>query len=589
MIGLWRKDLPWMLLFAIGGTVTIGTMLCDGGDLFGMFVVGSRGVDEVLVLSGLLGLAVGVVASVWDLLLGTREYLAQRPVSPARLATARIGAAMATAGVFVVAGPVFGRISCNAWSPEPLFEHWSLVPELIAYTSNALSMAAVALCALALPIRALVRVLLLPVLCLVVACAILLLEKDQPFSTTRYLGTRIVVAAVLSTVAWLGLRRRYDPDRAWSPAERRGFGSVALLAVAPMTAALVVEYQQAWCRDVQGAYPRVAIVGGERAVLVLPHDEDPWASQMDVVDGRHARTGEHVADGEIAALMRADGGTGSLRFDAPRRRGGRRSDEFGCRRDGVLFHLDRNTRRIARIRFGSDRDTLPRDWSIGGVEDFARDQEVPVAAQPGSGRARVLDREQRVMVPVELPEGDVFTSFGGQRHRHLRGLPAGAEREGGDYLRLLSGRDGSYVLSAGRWVRVVDTESRSLDRRQRRVLVRVGSDPLRFVAKTDFADGEPRFEHTFEPRTARERWLAFGAMAVSTLRLPPLQVYAHLGDQHGVPASPWHDPLVAQGRRTGLLAAQLAVAALCVWLVRRRLRRVGAPAQAVRFWMIATA
>ncbi|MCK5943705.1 MAG: hypothetical protein KAI24_17105, partial [Planctomycetes bacterium] len=48
-------------------------------------------------------------------------------------------------------------------------------------------------------------------------------------------------------------------------------------------------------------------------------------------------------------------------------------------------------------------------------------------------------------------------------------------------------------------------------------------------------------------------------------------------------------PLVAQGRRTGLLAAQLAVAALFVWLVRRRLRRVGAPAQAVRFWMIATA
>ena len=79
------------------------------------------------------------------------------------------------------------------------------------------------------------------------------------------------------------------------------------------------------------------------------------------------------------------------------------------------------------------------------------------------------------------------------------------------------------------------------------------------------------------------------AMAVSTLRLPALQVVDHVLGDEGLPASPWHDPLTTDGKRSGLLVLQLAVAACCVWLVRRRLRRIGAGAQAVRFWTVATA
>lgn len=591
MIGLWRKDLPWMMVLGLGGAVSIGLTMCDGGDLFGMFVVGTRDLDAVVVLSVVFGLAVGVVGATWDVLLGTREYLAQRPVTHGAFAAARIGAVGITTASFVVLGPVVGRVVCNRWSNESVFDHWALVPELIAECSVALPAAAAGLAATTLPVRPIVRLLMFVGMPLVIGCAIDLSGSSLDSAVWRRALVYLVTAVALFAVASVGMRSRWDPDRSWTPRLRAGFGSAVLLIVALVGSVAVVEYEFAWLRDVQREYPRVAAKDG-RALLVVQHESDERRAVWHVVDAEHQPTGEVISREHLDEVLdRAwPGRTIKLEFDPPRQGGHwrRAGGSLGHTRGGVLYRYDYGERRAIRLRFSEEQERMPAGWSMDVVEDLRRERTVPLLGDPKSGALRRLDPATNAFVVDGLPDGDVFAGFGQELRKRLEGFPTELALEPDRSTRYVRGREGSYVLLDGRWHPVASSRVDDTPR-WRAKLDYTGDDPLEFSLETTPGLDLPEFRHAYAPRTGAEHLLAAMAMAVSTLRLPALQVVDHVLGDEGLPASPWHDPLTTDGKRSGLLVLQLAVAACCVWLVRRRLRRIGAGAQAVRFWTVATA
>ena len=103
-------------------------------------------------------------------------------------------------------------------------------------------------------------------------------------------------------------------------------------------------------------------------------------------------------------------------------------------------------------------------------------------------------------------------------------------------------------------------------------------------------EGKVLFEHAYAPRTSMEQLAVATAIVPSLLRPPFLQIGANLfADAEPLAFTPFVDPIVVGGRRAWLVLANCDFSGLLALGSRRRLRRAGADARALRFWSVAVA
>ncbi|MFK7743134.1 MAG: hypothetical protein AB8H80_22660 [Planctomycetota bacterium] len=583
-----------MIVLGFGGAVTLATMLADGGDLFGFFVGTDRGLIDQLLVALVFGCAIGLVGSIWDRALGAEEFLRQRPIGATRLAFMRLAAVLVATSIMVVLGPVFGRILVNWWSAESLVDFWGRVPQLMALFSLALPAAVAVMLALALPVSLLLRIVMLPVVLAVAGFAFLLVRGHGRFQPLPYALSSLGFVAVLAAVAVAAMRRRYDPDRAWAAGGRVAIGGFLVLVGSLCAAAGVAELEKENAKRLHSEFPRtmrtddsIVLARRTRAAWERVESDHSGTGELAAADARRLYYGARIR----SKLLDVD----LARFSLFRTLSAERRWRISQGYDDRAWLQPGRRAPLVRLGIGPEHRALPsgpylavtheQDGGSGGSAYSV------LAGIADRTEVFVQDRKLGWLVAKPLPNRDRFVAFQAMpAHRLMdadqRARAARATR-GGDSLIAAVGHSDSYVFVDGGW----QTVARRAAGDRRDEPLSLSTETLDLLRLRVYAPDDgvlPAFEHTFEPRTAMEKFYAGTVIASSLLRLPLLQVVDRWSDSSSMAVSMFHDPLIADGRRTWLFVLQLVFGVACAALIGRRLRRIGAPRSAVYFWVFAT-
>lgn len=605
MLALLRKDAPWILFFAVAGSLAVlaSLVFADPVD-FLLFEDSTAEATFWTAVGG--GLGLGACAGLFDEVLGTADLLAQRPLSSRRLMLGR----MLGIALVLLAWHAAPLLWLLLWMPvssieglSPSLGNWLAMQSVLAV---AWPCAAIALFAASLPLGWLFRLLGAGSAAYVtLLCIDRGLQQRGEHEPVAYLLTCLLAALPFAVLALSGSGARGDVDRPFCrvvPAASRWW---LVAIVAAVWAAVSIELEAEAIQRLHRTYPEPW--HQQREVVLVVRRGRPWTPR--IVDAEHRDTAQELTGGKSVGW--SEGWPYLLRdneFDRPRPLDRVRFSNYltiGGRllltSDGVPW-LDSLTAKRGR-RFVLV-DVLPpvvrfsRAARFVTLGDWAASRDC-VLVEPGAAHVWRFDPARNRLVGVSLPGEDrvvrgQLQSFRGlewlgaeelARWRALVGAEAGAGRNGEpgrDELFLVRGQRGDYAL-------VGDTLREFPRRPEVGPVVAEGKpdDPIVFSRSLPASDAHEAFAHDYRPRTAAEQWLAAGAMLWSTLRPPVLQVAAHVAPADARPG--WlFDPLVVGGRRTWLLALQLAFGGLLAWRAWRWQRRFGAqPGAAV--WVVQVA
>jgi len=602
MNGLLRKDRPWMWPLSIGCALALGMVAASRGFLF-LFVLTPGRHDEVFYTAAVMGLFVGMVAGVWDHLLGTREFLRQRPLSAAQLATAPIRAVVTVLLAWTLLTPILAWICASFWSGVFVPAQWTGSWELLGAVAIAWPAAAVSLAASVLPAPWWLRIVFGAAGALVVGMAIAVGCQGERFADPL----TYVVLCVVATLGLFWLARFFgqqDADRD-APWPRRttwiGGGAVAL-ALAGLFAAGVPDAQRIALSELHGAYPELAVLDGR---VVLWRRGEQWRDRF-ICDAEHVATDRRLPLENDARLRFRAPRPGTLfEIEAPRwHQNGQLGYTSG---PGVDILVDHRGYAWGWISKGRRLFSIPGRQGDGPA--FAPGSEVEEIRDLDAGGRRprtvfVVDAADRSLwrfdgqsgsfTSFALPNGDVY------RHRRWYHLSDGGdlsdspliaavlqgERTDVEYV---SGENGAYALRDDEWVeiQIPDYQPPGGGRQGMAEPRRVGDDPVYFTVELAGTDQRQPFRHEFAPRTSEEQAHYVHACAWSLLRPSVLQLVAFIRDRSGEREPSILDDQLLLGRsRPWLLALCVLVAVGCAWRVRRRLRRLGADPESVRFWTV---
>jgi len=596
---LLRKDRPWIVGFAVAGTIALAAALCDRSGV-SVFVVGHSQLEAAFHVAWIAGLLLGVVAACFDEILGTREFLRQRPISWRRIAVAR------AAGCAVVLATWFVLAPIGAWlvfatfdesAGETRWASWSAIHRTLVV---AVSSCTIGLAAGALPGGWLLRLVVAAGWYLAAFGGVHCLTTDGGITAFAAYGIgHLVVAAIAIGTWWTASAFAADPDRPWPARVRTTAGVLTLVAAAQLWAAVSNEAQSESIRALHGAWPSVAEVG-PRVLLVRRDDHEVL-----VVDAEHRATGEPFDPNVGSPTTHGPEVSSSARswgFDAPRWHwptqyvGWFSRARVMCAADGHVW-VQRFDGRVAPTGKGADLAPFEPDVRLEAVRDDV------LAWEAQSRRLWRHDAKSGWFVPVPLPDDDPVVGLDThavddeqenavQLREALQGTNSDSRVRGG--LGYVRGTKRGYVLDGDR-LRAVDGLLARVERSEvekQRWMQRWGTrrfdgDPLEVAFALPATPQRAEFRHVFVPRTAREQWHACAAMVVSATRPPLLQAAVHWrsNPEH---ASWLTDRLVLDGRRPWLVACAIAVSGALAWALRRRLRRLGASTAVIRSWMAAT-
>lgn len=603
MIALLRRDGRWLsVLSCMGMVALVGSLFADS--FADTWVLPQHHFEGLFHAAWICGAVLGAVAALWDELLGTREYVRHRAVAPARILRARLLGTVLVLLVWILLAPpanyALGALPSRAGGLGSL----ARLPEMWATMTPAFSACAIVFFAGTLPCTPLLR---LAVAAAGFHAAFALadaLVRPQPGSPVAFAAAHLGAALLFAAAAGVGAGAVADPDRPWPAAVRRWRGGLAALCLALSVALL-------WSVPIQAALE--ARIGAGPAIV--QHDGRYGLAVASIVDGRrhwwpvdreHRVHGPELPRDALRTVWQGFhlGHTRDPGFDVPRFGevhwlGGRHQLA-----DGRL-HVLRGERDPTLLVLGRDASGAPFSPRARGqrVEVDADGREVEYwIVEPGAAVVWRLTGDREEFEQVPLPGGDRVV---GQRTAFLRGAEGLAAEDLARYLtrrdtlETVIGERGVYRMREGRLVPAEDAVIAGLagttpDSASRPRVEVVDNDPLaphvRVVQPAGAAaDGATvLFEHRFGARTGSERLHSALALLLAALQPLPLQALASAmpAGRSGMALS---DPLLRGGRRPWLLLLVAAVSGLCAWAARRRLRRLGAPAQVATFWFVATA
>jgi hypothetical protein len=592
MFALLRKDAPWILFFAVAGSLVVlaSLLFADPVD-FLLFESSTAEATYWTAVGG--GLGLGACAGRFDEVLGTGDLLAQRPLSSRRLMLGRL----AGIALVLLAWHTAPLLWLLLWMPfswieglSPSLGNWLGMHAVLAV---AWPCAAIALFAASLPLGWLLRLLGAGSAAYVtLLCIDRGLQQRGEHEPAAYLLACLFAGLPFAALALFGSGARGDVDRPFGrvvPAASRWW---LVATVAAVWACGSIELEAEAIQRLHRTYPEPWLQ--QREVVLVTMRGPSWTTR--IVDAEHRDTARELTGGK--GLFWSEGWPYLLRdneFDRPRWLDRVRyaySGAFGGRllltSDGVPWHdslTDKCGRRFVPVEVLPPVARFSRAARLAELGNWPPNRACMVV-EPGAAHVWRFEWARNRLVGVSLPGEDrvvrgYLQSFRGlewlgadelARWRALVGAEAGAGRNGGpghDDLFLVRGQRGDYAL-------VGDT-LREFPRRPEvgPVAVEQGrSDPIVFSRSLPATDAHEAFAHDYRPRTAAEQWLAAGAMLWSTLRPPVLQVAAHVAPADARPG--WlFDPLVVGGRRTWLLALQLAFGGLLAWRAYRWQQRFG--------------
>ena len=458
MIALLRKDAPWLLFCLVGGLVGLTIALVQDGPLQ-VFVLRAPRLQGGFHTSWIAGMLLGGIAGGFDELLGTREFLQQRPIAASRLALSRLLGCGLVLMTWMLVVPVL------AWTWAQLFDdHVPLGefggwPQWLATNSVAWSACGIGLCAASLPLRGPVRLLLAFLLFWSAFLIVHLATRDVDMSELAYGLGHALVALATGGVAWVALQMGRDADR--PPVAAMRAVVVPMLVTAAIVGAncCIVAWQAQAVSRLQVEYPQPKQVG--REVVLVSH---PYSTGRRVVGPDHQPI-------ERALGTMQDFGYGhdwrwlsrDTEFEEPNW-GSLQSVRFAHGRlwqgvDGRHWMEQHGQRARLVTRDGAAASVAPTIIKELGPLSA----ETAVLLEPGATAVWRFVPERSQFVEVPTPDGGRVREFGALRNDQLKGLalPAGVPiGHDSSWFRFVRGDSANYAL-VGEALQVLPTGAES--------------------------------------------------------------------------------------------------------------------------------
>jgi len=594
---LLRKDLPWLLFFLVGGMVGLVLALWQWS-FVQTFVVSPGRREALFHVAWSCGMGLGVVAFAFDEALGTREFLAQRPVPAGAVMRARfVGCALVLA-VWMLLAPLTAYVLLVLDDGHWEWGHWRQLPSIWGTMLPALSACALGALATSLPFAWWARLAWLGAMFVLSFSAIFWCERAAGMGRTSwpvFVAGHLVVAVAAAALAWRVRTTTRDGDQPLAPPVLRT-AVVPMLVVGAVAAAVGLNLLAVNAvKTLRSTYPRVLRDGPVHLLGVRPDWRGPWL----VVDADHVPTGRFLDGARDLAREGSHLSDDFVRIEAPR--AGMADSAYVAEgtvlvdADGTPWWAPRDGR-LHRLVKSAEEARFAAFSRVEALVVGPQDDRVVVVLEPAGVAAWRFDAITARFVRLPLAAGDRVV--GRDRHdaQETRSREFVAGFVPGQREDMVLGEKSVYALRDGGLVRVADAAAKSGDATHEVVRQQVTEvDGLGWTLIVEAAAGGTAFQHRFTPRTGPEQLWAGMACLMSAIRPPLLQFVAACGpatDTEPGRLMRWQwllDPLVVAGRRWWLVGACVALAALLARSMRRRLRALGADAPTIRFWTVAIA
>ncbi|MEO6597096.1 MAG: hypothetical protein ABIP94_20315 [Planctomycetota bacterium] len=593
MKALWQKDRPWRLGFLVAGAIALAAGVAERS-FVDVFLVPKGQHEGLYYVAWIAGLLLGAVAACYDELLGTREFLQQRPVALARLATARLLSCGAVLLAWALLAPALAWLGFALFDRDFVFGYCNGLLELQGTGVVACSACAIGCFAGALPAPWWLRLAVAAALFLGTFQAIddITFRDDRVTNALVFVGGHMLLAGGLFAAVRTAMLGSFDADRPWSHRLRAVVAVPATLGLSLLFLMWCTEAESQAVHRLHNTYPHPVVHDGH---VVLVSDE-PLPGRKHIVDADHELTGRVALDLQWLRFHLPAFPGGFRGLDRPRWSDGSQTtwtgtygDAFGARillaSDGATWLWLPPAGSLQRAGKGEDRQLFAPGSTLRRLDNGKSVCVVVVDA--ASDELWQFNAAKLHFVPVRLPDGDRFVRLVAPHDRAVAPLVAAVQATlGHAEVDLVQGERSLYAFEAGVWRAVAATSAMAVEAES--PCKTVGLDPLNPVIEVAAAGGVAAFHHDYAPRMAWERVHAGTAMLWSLLRAPLVQVIVHaVGDARN--ETTWLvDPLVVAGRRLWLVLACIGFALLASWRVHRRLRALSAPIGTVWFWTAAT-
>ena len=591
--GLLRKDADWLLFFFIGGVALEAGVLASREQAW----IGpmTRSYGDLLWLWWLGGALLGFWAAVREDVFGTREFLAQRPLSAKRIYWTRVLASCGVIAAWIVLGPLLAALF-----PGQTFEGFSLARLGLWVALGSVAFATFAAGHWAGTLRAhwFVRLLMLGAAgsaVLVIATA--LARQEHGGAVAAYFAVMLALAALGSWLASHNETTRRDVDL---PRTRLVSTNAALclaLSASAWLGLVLQEMQGSTLGLLWASYPEICATKDGKLVLADVQGQSRRGPRQHFeVDAQHTRSGRQLLD--VIDDLHA---------------GEARRGRVGWARDPIDDSL-RIHRHWRILYLGYVRVWLDLHAQLAHVRDFRRDsgggsryRVVPLPFAHGARQLRhtahatmVSDAQGRLwrfagpfgeerFERLELPgadrfaaEEDALTTSDIQALKKLelsvvRGAVGGPIR----------GERGRYCWINGEFVTLpkAQTVKKKAEREPRPIQVVANeSDVFSGSITVRFRDAE--LTHEYEPRRAGEFFFAGTTLGLGVLRAPALSLLSY-ASAPGRREAKWGwllDPLLLGGRRGLVVLLGLVFSAFLAWRTMRRAAWLGVDPGRARFW-----
>jgi hypothetical protein len=621
MIALIRKDVPWLLAFAISGVVIhlIGELTQSTFEVW--LLPRSEYLPGSLLFHAFAASLLGVVMALHDDLLRTREYVRHRPVSLQRLFwTRQLGAALVLITWIVLVPTLHYLITSWASGDASLLRARRLVTFYVVGTS------AFTFYAVALFFATATRRLLLTLPVVGGAATFVLMIYAGPWvmrTPGRFAELTTLAVLPFAGLFLLGALRNEqegrDLDRPWSNGWCVRCGTLVVVVAALGTSFLLFSWQKDGLQELAKQYPVLTLLRDQRYVMTDQHQGRTY-----LVNAQHERTSALPApkpDGtsDVEAAFRANNlATAVLPPDEPHASGWQIQD---AHRDGRvmcgvhgqtlctvdaqghfdLYHLldeDGQGPYHRRLLRPDGRPFSPRAHLVG--HPWPR---IVLMGDPAEGRLWMYDLQSQAtaFASVPLPGGDRYVEDLSTRWLYP-GQPgeAGAPLFANDVI--VQGARGVYMAAGDRFEPAPADVAARLRERQARFrhrdaqyqrFTRDVHTPLSFTIRVTAQSGSPAFAHTFTPHRPMERALAVLFYGSTVVRAPALTLASLLvrrdhrqAGQELMPGLSLLDLAVVLGDRR-MVVANVLLALLLGGLTVARGRKLPLPRGRQLFWVSA--